>query len=65
MFIQGASVACPCVVTKGRMKGRSLVGAVIGYSRLRVIQCRRLQPSWRQWIQKMMFSRHLVAKIRC
>ena len=63
--IQGASVAGPGEVTKGRMKGRSLVGAVIGYSRHRVIQCQRLQPSWRLWIQKMMFSRHLVAQIRC
>ena len=41
--IQGASVAGPCEVTKGRMKGRSLVGAVIGYSRHRVIQCQRLE----------------------
>ena len=52
-------------LTKGRMKGRSLVGAVIGYSRHRVIQCWRLQPSLRQWIQKIIFSLHLVAQIRC
>ena len=63
--IQGASVAGPCEVTKGRVKARSLVGAVIGYSRQKVIQCQRLQPSWRQWIQKMMFSLHLVDQIRC
>ena len=60
-----ARVAVPCVVTRGRMKGRSLLGAMIGYSRQRVIPCRRLQPSWRQWIQKMMFSQHLVAQSRC
>ena len=62
--IQGASAAGPGEVTKGRVKARSLVVAVIGYSRQKVIQCQRLQPSWRPWIQKMMFSQHLVAPIR-
>ena len=54
-------VTVPCVVTRGRMKGRSLLGALIGYSRQRVIQCRKLQPSWRLWIKWMMFSRLLLA----
>ena len=50
---------------QGEDEGEESVGAVIGYRRHRVILCRRLQPSWRQWIQKMMFSWHLVAQIRC
>ena len=67
VFIRGASVAIPAMVTRGRMKGRSLLGVVIGYSRQRVqvIPCRRLEPSRRLWIQKMMLSWHRVPRTRC
>ena len=48
-----------------RMKERSLLGVVVGYSRQKVIQCRGLEPSWRLWIQKMMLSLHLVLLTKC
>ena len=55
----------PAVVTRERMKERSLLGVVVGSSRQRVIPCRRLQLSWKLWTQKMMLSLHLVPLPRC
>ena len=66
--IQGASVAAPTVVTRGR----SLLGGYGSSDRVQQTKgytvprtAAQLESQWRLWIQKMMFSLPLVPQTRC